>query len=143
MSQFGYDDEDASSSLGQVPVASRSPMSCASGGLRVVVLEAGPRLTAADFHNDEWATFGQMPWVDPRTTSGMWRISKDFPNLPAWIVKAVGGTMTHWALAHASSHTDSMRGPRTATSTTRTCWTGRSTWPRSDRTMSAPKLSWV
>lgn len=32
MSQFGYDDEDASSSLGQVPVAARSPMSCASGG---------------------------------------------------------------------------------------------------------------
>ena len=30
----------------------------------------------------------------PRATGG-WR--KDFPNLPAWIVKAVGGSTTHWA----------------------------------------------
>jgi choline dehydrogenase-like flavoprotein len=32
-----------------------------------------------------------------RTTSGSWRIAKDFANLPAWIVKAVGGSTTHWA----------------------------------------------
>ena len=32
-----------------------------------------------------------------RTTSGTWRVAKDFPNLPAWIVKAVGGSTTHWA----------------------------------------------
>ena len=32
-----------------------------------------------------------------RTTSGSWRVHKDFPNLPAWIVKTVGGTTTHWA----------------------------------------------
>ena len=32
-----------------------------------------------------------------RTTSGSWRVAKDFPNLPAWIVKAVGGSTTHWA----------------------------------------------
>ena len=33
----------------------------------------------------------------PRTTSGDWRVAKDFSGLPAWIVKAVGGTTTHWA----------------------------------------------
>ena len=32
-----------------------------------------------------------------RTTSGSWRIARDFPNLPAWIVKAVGGSTVHWA----------------------------------------------
>jgi choline dehydrogenase-like flavoprotein len=32
-----------------------------------------------------------------RTTSGDWRVSRDFANLPAWIVKAVGGSTVHWA----------------------------------------------
>jgi choline dehydrogenase-like flavoprotein len=47
--------------------------------------------------NDEWESFGQLAWLDPRTTSGDWRVAKDFSGLPAWIVKAVGGTTTHWA----------------------------------------------
>lgn len=38
-----------------------------------------------------------MAWLDMRTTSGTWRVAKDFPNLPAWIVKAVGGSTTHWS----------------------------------------------
>jgi choline dehydrogenase-like flavoprotein len=38
-----------------------------------------------------------MAWLDQRTTSGSWRVARDFPNLPAWTVKAVGGTTTHWA----------------------------------------------
>ena len=32
-----------------------------------------------------------------RTTAGSWRVHRDFPNLPAWIVKAVGGSTVHWA----------------------------------------------
>jgi choline dehydrogenase-like flavoprotein len=66
-------------------------------GIRTVVLEAGPHLTGRDYVNDEWESFNQMAWLDPRTTSGSFRITKDFPNLPAWTVKAVGGTTTHWA----------------------------------------------
>jgi len=66
-------------------------------GIPVVVLEAGPHLTNDDYKNDEWEAFNQMAWLDPRTTSGSWRIARDFPNLPAWIVKAVGGTTTHWS----------------------------------------------
>lgn len=66
-------------------------------GVPVVVLEAGPYLTHEDYTNDEWEAFNQMAWLDPRTTSGSWRIARDFPNLPAWIVKAVGGTTTHWS----------------------------------------------
>src|SRR5918911_107336 len=66
-------------------------------GARVVLLEAGPRLTHDDFVNDEWKAFSQMAWLDKRTTSGSWRIATDFPNLPAWTCKIVGGTTTHWA----------------------------------------------
>jgi len=66
-------------------------------GLKVVLLEAGKRQSSATFHNDEWAAFNQLAWLDKRTTSGSWRIAKDFPNLPAWTCKTVGGTTTHWA----------------------------------------------
>lgn len=63
----------------------------------MVVLEAGPYLRNEDYLNLEWEAFNQMAWLDPRTTSGSWRVAQDFPNLPAWIVKAVGGTTTHWS----------------------------------------------
>ena len=66
-------------------------------GIRTVVLEAGPHLIADDYHQLEWPAFNQMAWLDPRTTSGSWRVARDFPNLPAWTVKAVGGSTTHWA----------------------------------------------
>ena len=69
----------------------------AQKGVRVVILEAGARHEMEDFVNDEWASFAQLAWTDMRTTSGSWRVGRDFPNLPAWIVKAVGGTTTHWA----------------------------------------------
>lgn len=66
-------------------------------GVPCVLLEAGPHLTHDDFENDEWRAFQQLSWLDPRTTSGSWRIADDFPNLPAWIVKAVGGSTVHWS----------------------------------------------
>ena len=69
----------------------------AQRGVDVVVLEAGSRIEIKDFVNDEWPMFGKTAWVDKRTTSGTWRVSVDFPNLPAWIVKGVGGSTVHWA----------------------------------------------
>jgi choline dehydrogenase-like flavoprotein len=66
-------------------------------GVPVVLLEAGKEENADTFVNDEWASFAQLAWLDKRTTSGTWRIAKDFPNLPAWVCKTVGGTTTHWA----------------------------------------------
>lgn len=66
-------------------------------GIKVVVLEAGARQSQASFINDEWKSFVQLAWLDPRTTSGSWRVAKDFAGLPAWICKTVGGTTTHWA----------------------------------------------
>ena len=66
-------------------------------GIKVVVLEAGARQSPQSFVNDEWKSFGQLAWLDPRTTSGTWRVAKDFSGLPAWICKTVGGSTTHWA----------------------------------------------
>jgi choline dehydrogenase-like flavoprotein len=69
----------------------------AQKGVKVVCLEAGPRIEMEDFQNDEWGSFSQISWLDKRTTSGTWRVAKDFSGLPAWIVKAVGGSTIHWA----------------------------------------------
>lgn len=69
----------------------------AQKGVSVVALEAGGRYLPEDYINDEWESFGQLAWLDARTTSGDWRVARDFSGLPAWIVKAVGGTTTHWA----------------------------------------------
>ncbi|MEB0014438.1 GMC family oxidoreductase [Glaciimonas sp. Gout2] len=69
----------------------------AQKGINVVILEAGKRHEISDFENDEWPMFNKISWLDKRTTSGTWRVAKDFPNLPTWIVKAVGGSTVHWA----------------------------------------------
>lgn len=66
-------------------------------GIKVVVLEAGALQSSASFINDEWKSFSQLAWLDQRTTSGSWRVAKDFSGLPSWICKTVGGTTTHWA----------------------------------------------
>ncbi len=66
-------------------------------GIAVVLLEAGAAQTPGSFVNDEWASFQQLAWTDMRTTSGSFRLAKDFPNLPTWICKTLGGTTTHWA----------------------------------------------
>ena len=69
----------------------------AQKGIKVVILEAGARNEIQDFINNEWESFAQLAWSDMRTTSGSWRVARDFPNLPAWIVKSVGGSTVHWA----------------------------------------------
>jgi choline dehydrogenase-like flavoprotein len=69
----------------------------AQKGIDVVCLEAGPRIENDKFVNDEWSEFVKISWLDKRTTSGDWRVAKDFSGLPAWIVKAVGGSTIHWA----------------------------------------------
>src|SRR6266853_1490374 len=69
----------------------------AQKGIKVLCPEAGKRPEIAHFENDEWTMFGKISWLDKRTTSGTWRVAKDFGGLPAWIVKAVGGSTVHWA----------------------------------------------
>ena len=97
MTRFEYDDEDVVVVVGSGAGGGTLANELCQQGIKTVLLEAGPSLTGPDYHNDEWKAFAQMSWGDARTTSGSWRIHQDFPNLPAWIVKAVGGTTTHWA----------------------------------------------
>src|SRR5262249_6778332 len=50
------------------------------------------------------ATFSQVPgeaflqltWLEPRTQSGTWGAVRDFPTLPVWTCKTLGGTTVHW-----------------------------------------------
>ena len=65
-------------------------------GKNVVCLEAGPRLTVADYRNDEFFAFQQLTWLDRRSTSGDWSVAKTSPAMPAYTVKSVGGTTNHW-----------------------------------------------
>ncbi len=69
----------------------------AQKGIDTVVLEAGERHEPEDHMDDEWPSFNQLAWLDMRTATGSWRIAKDFPNLPTWHSKCVGGSPVHWA----------------------------------------------
>jgi len=64
----------------------------AQKGVKVVCLEAGPRLTLADIKNDVGEMFMKLSWLDPREGAGQLPAG-----LPAWICKTVGGTTVHWA----------------------------------------------
>ncbi|MFO1040064.1 MAG: GMC family oxidoreductase [Geminicoccaceae bacterium] len=76
----------------------------AQKGIDVVILEAGGRESIDTFVNNEWESFVKISWLDKRTTSGNWRVAKNFPNLPAWICKTVGGSTVHWAGASLRLH---------------------------------------
>ena len=95
--RFDQDDADVVVIIGSGAGGGTLAHELTEKGVKVVLLEAGGHLTNEDYHNNEWEAFNQMAWLDPRTTSGSWRIARDFPNLPAWLVKAVGGTTTHWS----------------------------------------------
>jgi len=95
--QFAQDDASVAVVIGSGACGGTLGTQLALKGIPTVILEAGERHEFADFVNDEWASFTQLAWKDMRTTSGTWRVAHDFANLPAWIVKAVGGSTTHWA----------------------------------------------
>lgn len=64
----------------------------AQKGIKVVCLEAGPRLSLNDIKNDVGEMFMKLSWLDPRVGTGQLPAG-----LPAWICKTVGGTTVHWA----------------------------------------------
>src|SRR4051794_21788973 len=116
----------------------------AQKGVKVVILEAGARIENHDFINDEWESFTQLAWSDMRTTSGSWRVAKDFANLPAWIVKAVGGSTTHWAGASLRFDEHEFKG-RALMEVCRApiCWIGRSRSRRWSRGTPRRKTRWA
>lgn len=94
---FSHDDDRVVVIIGSGAGGGTLANELAQKGIDVVVLEAGKLHQRADFLTDEWGSFQQLAWLDKRTTSGTWRVAKDFPTLPAWICKTVGGTSVHWA----------------------------------------------
>ena len=95
--KFEYKDESVVVVVGSGAGGGTLANELCQRGIKVVLLEAGQRQSSATFVNDEWASFGQLAWLDKRTTSGSWRVAKDFAGLPAWICKTVGGSTVHWA----------------------------------------------
>jgi len=69
----------------------------AQKGIKSVILEAGKVLSLDDIENDEWAMFSKISWLDKRYSKGSWHGAVNHPNLPAWIVKGLGGSTVHWA----------------------------------------------
>jgi choline dehydrogenase-like flavoprotein len=65
-------------------------------GIRVVLLEAGKRQSLETFSQIPGEAFAQLTWLDARTQSGDWGVARDFPSLPVWHCKTVGGTTVHW-----------------------------------------------
>lgn len=94
---FAQDDDSVVVIIGSGAGGGTLANELAQKGIDVVILEAGALHTTADFIADEWASFNQLAWLDPRETAGDRRLTKDFPGLPAWICKTVGGTSVHWA----------------------------------------------
>jgi len=97
MAKFELDDDSLVVIIGSGAGGGTLANELCQKGIKVVVLEAGARQSIGSFVQNEWKSFGQLAWLDKRTTSGSWRIARDFPNLPAWVCKTVGGTTTHWA----------------------------------------------
>jgi len=97
MASISYNDDSVVVIIGSGAGGGTLANELCQKGIKVVVLEAGARQSPQSFVNDEWKSFGQLAWLDPRTTSGTWRVAKDFSGLPAWICKTVGGSTTHWA----------------------------------------------
>src|ERR1700675_2779198 len=65
-------------------------------GIKVVLREAGKRQSLETFSQVPGEAFGQLTWLDTRTQSGDWGVARDFPTLPVWHGKTVGGTTVHW-----------------------------------------------
>ena len=65
-------------------------------GVKVVLLEAGKRQSTETFSQIPGEAFAQLTWLEARTQSGNWGVARDFPTLPVWHCKTVGGTTVHW-----------------------------------------------
>jgi len=94
---FKHDDDSVVVIVGSGAGGGTLANELAQRGVNVVILEAGKHYSLADFENDEWAMFNKISWLDKRISAGGWHHTKTYPNLPAWIVKGVGGSTIHWS----------------------------------------------
>ena len=95
--QFEQNDDSVAVVVGSGAGGGTLGHELAKKGIRTVILEAGPRIEADQHIDDEVRSHEQLSWLDKRTTSGNWSIARNYPNSPAWLCKAVGGTTLRWA----------------------------------------------
>lgn len=94
--RFDLDDADVAVVVGSGAGGATLANELCQRGKKVVCLEAGPRLGAQDYRNDEFFAFQQLAWLDRRSASGDWSVAKTSPGMPSYTVKSVGGTTNHW-----------------------------------------------
>src|SRR5580704_756989 len=95
--QFHQNDDSVAVVIGSGAGGGTLGHELAQKGIRTVILEAGPRIEADQHIDDEVGSHQQLSWLDKRTTSGTWSSARNYPNSPAWLCKAVGGTTLRWA----------------------------------------------
>ena len=96
MAQIAHDDGNAVVIIGSGAGGGTLAHELTRRGIKVVLLEAGARQSLASFSQNPGEAFGQLTWLEPRTTSGSSTVSQDYPGLPVWTCKTLGGTTVHW-----------------------------------------------
>jgi choline dehydrogenase-like flavoprotein len=95
MARIEFQDESAVVIIGSGAGGGTLAHELTTRGIKVVVLEAGKRQSTASFSQVPGAAFLQLTWLDPRTQSGNWGVARNFPTLPVWHCKTLGGTTVH------------------------------------------------
>lgn len=96
MAQIAHDDQNAVVIIGSGAGGGTLAHELTRRGIKVVLLEAGGRESLATFSQNPGEAFVQLTWLEPRTTSGTSTVREDYPNLPSWTAKTLGGTTVHW-----------------------------------------------
>ncbi len=96
MAQIEHDDSSAVVIIGSGAGGGTLAHELTRRGMKVVLIEAGERQSLASFSQNPGEAFAQLTWLEPRTQSGSWTVAQDYPTLPSWTCKTVGGTTVHW-----------------------------------------------
>ena len=96
MAQIAHNDSTAVVIIGSGAGGGTLAHELTRRGIKVVLLEAGARQSLATFSQNPGEAFLQLTWLEPRTTSGSWTVPQDYPGLPSWTCKTLGGTTVHW-----------------------------------------------
>ena len=99
MGAIAHDDDGAVVIIGSGAGGGTLAHELTRRGIRVVLIEAGKRQSIQSFSQVPGEAFGMLTWLDPRTQSGSWTVAEDYPTLPSWTCKTVGGTTVHWTAA--------------------------------------------